>query len=181
VTTFTSPSTVTSSTTWTTTLWNIQVRDNLLALNRFIVPAIRRGKSGTATLDTNYGNYGVDSLASNAADGTLYFNFRVPANYVSAKGLYLRCISPENADFRYSGTINWGRHGESILTGAQTITAATQATGAVDQWLEIDLLAYLTGLTAGAEVGVAFSRLGTNVADTINTLYVAGLDFEYSL
>ncbi|MBA7689223.1 hypothetical protein ES703_97727 [subsurface metagenome] len=111
-------------------------------------------------------------MSISMADGfdvTVRFNFRVPSDFhqlVRARVVVVPDYLGPPSNMRRGVEALWGLCGEFQNTGVGTIAAGDVAVnGEVVECLDID--AALAGITAGDHVGVAFTRYGSHVNDTV--------------
>lgn len=143
------------------------------------VPAVVSTTNGVAADATFEGNYSIVTIGTDTQDGIAYFSVSIPTGFTTLTKAALACYSAETGDLRYSVATSWANDGEARTTNSDSIAATTRAVTA-DQMDAIDVSAALTGIAAGDYVGMAFTRVGSNGADTITGFRVLGLLLEYT-
>ena len=135
--------------------------------------------SGTGTLASQIGDHATSIIASTSADGSAYFAVPFPPGFVSVTKAVVIAIAGSSNDLRYLVETDFGANGQSVTAHTDSIAATTLSMTA-SALTEINVAAAFTGVAAGDYLGMEFQRVGTNAADTINTLDVVGLLVEYS-
>ncbi|MCR4341804.1 MAG: hypothetical protein NUW01_18165 [Gemmatimonadaceae bacterium] len=134
------------------------------------------GVGGTATFE---GNHQVAPIGNATQDGIAYFSVPIPTGFTTLSKAVIVCYPAQTGDLRYSVATSWGADGEARTANTDAIAATTRAVTA-DEMDAIDVSAALTGIAAGDYVGLAFTRLGSDVLDTITGFRVLGLLLEYT-
>jgi len=133
--------------------------------------------SGTGTALVAVNNHVVASLGDASNDGTGYFaGFRTPADFMgeASRGLVeakLLIKSPQTGNVRLSLAASWGPDGSDDNATTDSMAVATYAVTA-NQLTAVDISALFTGLVANCEVGFSVTRVGSDGADTVTTLYI---------
>jgi len=132
----------------------------------------------TSAPDVTYTPIITAELGTAAADGVGYFNFDFPTNFQALTKATIVGVTEGTGNLRYSVATSFGASGEARATHTDSITATTIA--ATDgQWLAIDVIAAFTGVLAGDQGGFAFTRLGSDGADTITAFHAVALELEW--
>lgn len=120
-------------------------------------------------------------IGTTTLDGTAYMVFSVPTGFNSLSKAVVRVYDPTTTgDLRYSVATAWGADGEDRSGTTDSISGTTVALTS-GQIKDIDISAAFTGIAAGDLVGVNFTRLGSEAADTMGNLFVVvGLLIEYT-
>jgi hypothetical protein len=144
----------------------------------FIAP---HAVTGTAILASVGGNrYGVAALGDASNDGTAYCSLHLPSNFNAVVSALVWGIANGTGDLRYSINTEFGGSGEAYNANTDSIATTTQAVTHLD--LEtVDVSAALTGIAGSDVVGLAFTREGSDAADTISVFNVLGFSLEYTV
>ena len=152
------------ATTFSTAEWDTYIKDNTRIGSILALPG---AAAGTASRNIAFTPYVVANIGDATSDGSLYFDFRVPALFTSIQRAYVVAFNDSaTADLRYSVVTNWGANGEAYNLNTDSIAATTLAM-TQNAMVEVDISTAFTGIAAGDYVGLRFNRLGTDALDTI--------------
>jgi hypothetical protein len=134
---------------------------------------------GVYTIAAVKGDHGAAILGSATDDGTAHMTLPVPENFDTLTRLVAIVIAPSTHNLRYSVATDYGADGEDYNANTGSIAATTRAMTA-NKFDEIDLSAAVT-LAGRDYVGIAFTRLGSDVLDTlVGDFVLLGVLMEYT-
>lgn len=136
--------------------------------------------TGTATLSKTVNTYAVTELGSVSADGVAYFSWEVPADFTSLTGLVLRYAPNGTGTLRHSTSSRMAAVGEAKDSNSDSISSADAGSQTNDQMEELDLSAAITAIAAGDTIGLAWTREGSHANDSLTSVKIMDLLFEYS-
>ncbi|MBA7593130.1 hypothetical protein ES703_00047 [subsurface metagenome] len=114
--------------------------------------------------------YHVSIEMADTFDVTVRFNFRVPSDFhelVRARVVVVPEYIGPPSNMRRGVEAIWGECSELVGTDTGTIAAGEVALTGGNTVNCLDINAALAGITAGDHVGVAFTRYGSHVNDTV--------------
>jgi len=115
---------------------------------------------------SNIGDF-LSVLMTDGSDVTTRFNFRVPSDFHQLVRARVVVVPLGTGDLRRGVETDFGACAEVYTTHSDSI-AAGQVAVTINQLTCLDINAALDGIAAGDHVGVAFTRYGSDVLDTVN-------------
>jgi len=138
------------------------------ATKQFHVPCFT-GNGGA--LSAGYGAYYLNSAVDYAS-----MTFRIPNDFVSLTTIKIIIMPITTGTFDWTASTTFGANGEAYNVHTDSATADGQVSTDY-QFLELDISAAFTGITANDIINLIFT---CDVLTTTTYLYVMGLDVKYT-
>jgi hypothetical protein len=134
--------------------------------------------SGTSTFPTSIGDTPLAAIGDASTDGSAFISIRFPANFDTLTRIIVVTESSNTGNLRYSVQTDWSGDGETINLNNGSIAATTLAV-VTNTLYYIDISAAVGAVEADDQLGIKFTRLGTDGLDTISDFAVLGVIVEY--